>query len=426
MKKLLIIEKQTIIRQFLIDFLQKKRWQFFCVEEGNAALKLLEKEKFDLIFSDLKGIRTIKRSRYFPLKIPLVYLKERKQSKEEGVDAVLNKPFEEEDLEEIWPKIKGNKIFNHLVIAESPLMKKLLKRVEKIAKSHSNIFICGESGTGKEVIANMIHSLSKRSFFPFIRVNCAALPDTLVESEFFGHEKGAFTGAHTKRIGRFELANKGSLLLDEISEIPASLQVKLLRVIQEQEFERVGAAEPIPIDVRLISTSNRNMKEAVENQEFREDLYYRLNVIPVYLPPLRERKEDILPLAHLFLEENCQKNQLSLKMFSPSAKAKLVTYHWPGNIRQLRNAIEYGVAIADFDLIDVEHLFFDETKKLKKEKQTLGMSLKEMEKHHILMTLKAYGGQRKKTASELGISVRTLRNKLESYSISSKASKDLK
>ena len=417
MKKLLIIEKQTFIRQLLIDFFQKKRWQFFCFEEGSSVLTLLKKENFDLIFSDFKGIQTLKRNQCFPLKIPIIYLREKTQKKEVGVDIILSKPFEENDLKEVFSRINKKMAFNHFVVAESMVMSTLLKRVKKIAKSHSNIFISGESGTGKEVIANMIHFLSKRSFFPFIRVNCAALPGTLIESEFFGHEKGAFTGAHAQRIGRFELANKGSLLLDEISEIPASLQVKLLRVIQEQEFERVGAAEPISIDVRLISTSNQNMKEAVENQKFREDLYYRLNVIPIYLPPLRERKEDILPLAHLFLKESCQKNQLSLKMFSSSAEEKLIAYHWPGNIRQLRNAVEYGVAMTDYDCIEVEHLFFDETKKLNKEYQKLGMTLKEVEKHHILMTLKACQGKKNKTAEKLGISLRTLRNKLESYSI---------
>lgn len=416
MKKVLIIEKQTPARQLLMQLLKNKPIQLFSVEDGSGALELLKKRSFDVIFSDEKGIETLARTGRRPLGTPLIFLKELHEKMRIDVDATLEKPFETSHLEKVMAELSTQNKRISSVIAESPAMKQILMRVEKIAKSHSNIFICGESGTGKEVIASMIHSYSKRAAAPFIRVNCAALPETLIESEFFGHEKGAFTGAHSKRIGRFEMADKGTLLLDEISEIPASLQAKLLRVVQEQEFERVGAAEPIPIDVRLISTSNRNMQEAIKAGHFREDLYYRLNVIPIFLPPLRERVEDILPLAEHFLKEVCQKNQLPMKTFSKKAQQKLLSCKWPGNIRELRNAVEYSVIMDEGEEIEGDHLFFEEPKKLQEcVESTLGLPLKEVEKRHILATLKACHDNRTHAANKLGMSVRTLRNKLKEY-----------
>lgn len=416
MKKILIIEKQTPARQLLMQLLKNKPIQLFSVEDGSGALELLKKRSFDVIFSDGKGIETLMRTGRRPLGTPLIFLKELHESLRADVDATLEKPFETSHLEKVMAELSHQKKALSAVIAESPAMKQILKRVEKIAKSHSNIFICGESGTGKEVIASMVHAYSKRAAASFIRVNCAALPDSLIESEFFGHEKGAFTGAHSKRIGRFELADKGTLLLDEISEIPAALQAKLLRVVQEQEFERVGAAEPIHIDVRLISTSNRNMQEAIKEGHFREDLYYRLNVIPIFLPPLRERPEDILPLAEHFLKEVCYKNQMPLKTFSKKAQQKLLACKWPGNIRQLRNAVEYSVIMNESEEIEGDHLFFEEPQKLKETvESTAGLPLKEVEKRHILSTLKACHDNRTHAAKMLGISVRTLRNKLKEY-----------
>ena len=416
MKRILIIEKQMPARQLLMEWLKKKSMQLFSVEDGSGALELLQKRSFDMIFSDFKGIETLIRARSRPANIPLIFLKELHDKMRTDVDATLEKPFEISHLEKILRGV-GPRKAPPAIIAESATMKQILMQVEKMAKSHSNIFICGESGTGKEVIASMIHAYSKRSSFPFIRVNCAALPDTLIESEFFGHEKGAFTGAHTKRIGRFELADKGTLLLDEISEIPAALQAKLLRVVQEQEFERVGAAKPVPVDVRIVSTSNRDMKLAIKNGAFREDLYYRLNVIPIYLPPLRERTEDILPLAEYFLKEVCQKNQTAQKMFTERAKKKLLVCKWPGNIRQLRNVIEYSVIMNDADEIEGDHLFFEEPQNFEEnhDLSTIGLSLKEVEKRHIFATLKACHDNRTHAAEKLGISVRTLRNKLKAY-----------
>src|SRR5579862_3539260 len=332
-------------------------------------------------------------------------------------------PFEQEECKELLVKTRGfaaktakHDVSNDYIIAESPLMQKILKDVSTIAKSTSSVFVSGESGTGKEVIAQAIHRLSLRSGQAFIKVNCAAIPAPLLESEFFGHEKGAFTGAIQRRIGRFELADKGTLLLDEISEIPLELQPKLLRAVQEMEFERVGGTQHITVDVRLISTSNRLMKEAVEQKLFREDLYYRLNVVPIYLPPLRDRQEDIVPLAEYFLQRVCRENNKPVKTFTAEAKRMLLAYQWPGNIRELANVIERIVIMHAADIIDSEGLPLD-VFKLESSflKPACVGTLKEMERQWILETLKRQQNNRTRTAQALGISVRTLRNKLKEY-----------
>lgn len=412
MKKVLIIEKELSSRELLLSLLKGKEFQLFTVEDGMSALELLQKRSFDLIFSDIKGIKTLDRSSRRPLGTPIVHLSDEQDPLLKDVDHVLKKPFSEKGIHQLLLLLDKGKD-QKKVVAESPQMKRILREVEKIAKSHSNVFIFGESGTGKEVIAGLIHAYSRRKEHPFIRVNCAALPDTLIESEFFGHEKGAFTGALQKRMGRFERADKGTLLLDEVSEIPLALQAKLLRVVQEQEFERVGGTEAIHIDVRLVSTSNREMKEAIHEKTFRADLYYRLNVIPIYLPPLRERKEDILPLAHHFLVEVCQRDQIPLKIFSKKAEEKLLNYSWPGNIRELRNVIEHGVVMDYSNIIEEEHLLID----LNRSEEVLPIfTIKELEKKHILKMLDHFDGNRTQAAKALGISIRTLRNKLNEYS----------
>lgn len=297
------------------------------------------------------------------------------------------------------------------IIAQSPAMRQILSDVAKIARSDASVFISGESGTGKEVIAKAIHAMSERKDKPFVKVNCAAIPETLIESEFFGHEKGSFTGALSRRLGRFELAHEGTLLLDEISEISQHVQAKLLRVVQEQIFERVGGVIPIEVNVRLIATSNRNMKETIEKKLFREDLYYRLNVIPIHLSPLRERKEDIIPLAHFFLENLCKGRSLS-----EEACQKLIDYPWPGNIRELANVMERTVVIASEERILAHHLNMDPYPSCKVERAfPVGTTLQELEKQMILETLLAHDNNRTKTAEILGISIRTLRNKLQGY-----------
>jgi two-component system response regulator AtoC len=297
-------------------------------------------------------------------------------------------------------------------------MKQLLDAVSTVAASAAAIFISGESGTGKEVIAQAIHTASPRSERPFIKVNCAAIPATLLESEFFGHERGAFTGALQRKLGRFERAHTGTLLLDEVSEIPLELQAKLLRAVQEREFERVGGVTPVRVDVRLIATSNRQMKEAIEQKLFREDLYYRLNVIPLQLPPLRERREDIPPLALYFLQRFCEQNRCPLKLLRPSALNKLLVYHWPGNIRELANVIERSVIMNPETALEAHQIYLDLSCPLSEaptQALPLGITLDELERRFILQTLERQQGNRTHTARTLGISLRTLRNKLNLY-----------
>jgi two-component system, NtrC family, response regulator AtoC len=300
------------------------------------------------------------------------------------------------------------------IIFENSVMRKIFTDVNAIAKSTASVFISGESGTGKEVIAQAIHRASPRSTQAFIKVNCAAIPSSLLESEFFGHEKGAFTGAIQRRIGRFEMADRGTLLLDEISEISLELQPKLLRAVQEMEFERVGGTQPLHVDVRLISTSNRCMKEAVEKRQFREDLYYRLNVVPIHLPPLRDRREDILPLAEHFLHRLCSENDKPVQAWTEEAKQKLLDYHWPGNIRELANVVERIVVMHAAVLIGPEHVPLESVHSVISPSVT---TLKEMEKKWILETLEKLKNNRTHAARSLGISVRTLRNKLKEYQL---------
>jgi two-component system, NtrC family, response regulator AtoC len=446
-EKVLIVDKEVSNCSFLKDLLRNRKSEFFIAENGSLALEYLHQHLFDLVICDLRipgttGLEILKTAKGQNSQT-LVILTTAFASIESAVEAMrlgafnyLLKPFKLETIEAMLDKVQEHIDLlqenyylreeistqpdrkKHLLIAESEMMKRILSDVSKIAKSSSSVFISGESGTGKEVIAHAIHAQSHRVLQPFIKVNCAAIPTTLLESEFFGHEKGAFTGAINKKLGRFELADKGTLLLDEVSEIPLELQSKLLRAVQEMEFERVGGIRSICVDVRLISTSNRSMKEAVEEKLFREDLYYRLNVVPIHIPPLRERKEDILPLAEFFLRRLCEENQKTLKRLSADAKQKLIDYHWPGNIRELANVIERTVVMNATEILEAHQLYIELACSIKEAPSSIfpsGITLAELEKRLILETLCREKNNRTKTAQVLGISIRTLRNKLHAY-----------
>ena len=307
-------------------------------------------------------------------------------------------------------------------IAIHPSIRKMVDLSKKIAPSRSNVLIQGESGTGKEVFARFIHGHSDRRKGPFIAVNCAALPENLLESELFGHEKGAFTGAIAKKKGKFELANGGTLLLDEISEMALSLQGKLLRVLQEREIDRVGGQGTVPVDARVIATTNRDLETEVKEGRFRLDLFYRLNVVPILLPPLQQRPDDIVPLATAFLEKHGALNHPeSKKKLSPEAELSLKGKKWPGNVRELENLMERAVLLVDGELIrkeDVTALSFPAVHEEYLESrgpQTEVIPLREMEKKMIIQALHAHEGNRTRASKVLGISVRTLRNKLHEY-----------
>ncbi len=318
------------------------------------------------------------------------------------------------------------------VLYRSASMARVITIIDQIAGSDASVLITGESGTGKEVIARYIHEQSKRHDKPFISVNCAAIPENLLESELFGHEKGSFTGALNRRIGKFEEADKGTLLLDEISEMDAKLQAKLLRAIQEREFDRVGSNRPVKVDIRILATSNRDMIQFIKDGKFREDLYYRLNVITIMLPPLREREDDILLLANHFIEKYSKANGMPTRKLSEGAEAKLLSHRWPGNVRELENNIHRAILMARGTVIDEEAIVLPEgyrpevpripvgapaaTEENGAEMATLvGRTVADVEKDLIIKTLDHCLGNRTHAANILGISIRTLRNKLRQY-----------
>lgn len=436
--KILIVDDEIIMRSFLVEALTRKGIDAQAVESGEKAIKLLQDQSFDMVITDMKmgavsGMDVLRKAKELNPKT-LVIVITAYGTVENAVEAMqlgafhyLIKPFSLECLMATIEKANQHNFLveeNHYlreqvdsrhmqhVVAESAAMKQVLSDIEKIAKSNASVLISGETGTGKEVIAHLIHYHSNRSGKPFIKVNCAAVPEALVESEFFGHEKGSFTSAANKRLGRFELANGGSLLLDEVTEIPQGLQAKLLRVTQEQEFERVGGSKPIKVDVRLISTTNRDIKEAIKSKILREDLYYRLNVVPIFLPPLKERQEDIIPLARHFLERSCKDNHAEKKTLSKEAQEKLLKYPWPGNVRELANVIERATVMDQAKVIESDHLYLEGPGV----NIMSGKTIQEVEKRLIAETLQSEPNS-SKAAETLGISVKELRNKLKDYNL---------
>lgn len=446
-EKVLVADDDSIMRNFIAETLKRKQLDVSTAENGEQALNLLKTKNFDLLVTDMKmpdvsGLDVLKKAKELHPTITVVVVtafatvENAVEAMQLGAYTYLIKPFSPDSIEAILRKANehiglvsenqylrqevanGCRQGNHRIIGESPQIKKILEDVARIAVSNANVLISGESGTGKEVIAQAIHNQSLRSSRPFIKVNCAAVPETLLESEFFGHEKGAFTGANAKRLGRFELANTGTLLLDEVTEIPISLQAKLLRVIQEQEFERVGGSKPVKVDVRIVSTSNRDLKEAVRDKILREDLYYRLNVVPIHLPPLRERKEDIILLAEYFLERFSKQSHKEPKLLSDEAKEKLLHYSWPGNVRELSNVIERAIVMDANKYISPNHLYLEDLKISSLNPSgslPIGLTLEELEKRMIIETLQAYQNDPVETAKTLGITLRKLNLKLKSF-----------
>ena len=304
-----------------------------------------------------------------------------------------------------------------MIQAADPKLKKIFEVAESVAASRACILITGESGTGKEILARFIHSKSPRAARRLVALNCAAVPEGLLESELFGFERGAFTGADQRKIGKFEQAHESTFLMDEISEMPLLLQAKLLRVLQEGEIERLGGQGPIKVNVRIVATTNRPLNEMVAAGRFREDLFYRLNVIPLWVPPLRARPLDIELLARQFIETSCQENGLPPKLLSGEALQKLKGYRWPGNVRELRNVIERSVLLNHGQTIDADSILLQSFEDSVKEADPLkpGMTVEEAERLLIMKTMEFTGQNRTRAAELLGISIRTLRNKLSEY-----------
>ncbi|WP_201456660.1 sigma-54 dependent transcriptional regulator [Chlamydia sp. 17-3921] len=381
-EQILIIDDEPLLRDFLSELLISRKYHPSTAENVQSAIKKIKNNRYDLIISDMNmpdgsGFDIIKITKQYAPRTPILMItaygsiENAVEAMHQGAFNYLTKPFSSEALfafitkaEELQNLVEENLFLTsqqtttstHPLIAESQIMKDLLVKAKKAANSSANLFIHGESGSGKEVLSFFIHNNSPRAINPYIKVNCAAIPETLLESEFFGHEKGAFTGATTKKAGRFELAHKGTLLLDEITEIPLNLQAKLLRAIQEKEFEHLGGTKTFSVDIRILATSNRDLKEAITEKLFRQDLYYRLNVIPLHLPPLRDRRDDILPLANYFLNKFCHQNNSPRKTLTPEAETLLKDYHWPGNIRELSNVLERAVILENTTLLSKEML----------------------------------------------------------------------
>jgi two-component system response regulator HydG len=302
------------------------------------------------------------------------------------------------------------------LIGTSPVMQKIYRLARQVASSRATVLITGESGTGKGEVARAIHELSPRVKQPFVTLQCAALAESLLESELFGHEKGSFTGADKRRIGRFEQADGGTLFLDEVGEIPPLTQVKLLRVLQERTFERVGGNDSIKVDVRVIAATNKDLAQAVRDGKFREDLYYRLNVVHIDMPPLRLRSGDVITLAKHFLRRFAQENHKSIDGFTDRARQKIAAHRWPGNVRELENSIERAVVLCDADMIDEDHLPFEAAPDVQQGSVRIpGSTMAEIERHAILSTLEAVNGSTAKAAEILDISVRTIQYRLNEY-----------
>lgn len=312
---------------------------------------------------------------------------------------------------------------NHALIYGDKKTEAVLKLAKQVAPSEANILLTGQSGTGKEVFSRFIHDNSKRANKKFVAVNCAAIPETLLESELFGYEKGAFTGAVARRIGKFEEASGGTLLLDEISETDVKIQAKLLRAIQEKEIDRIGGKAPIKVDTRIIATSNRNLDECVKNGTFRQDLYYRLNVVNINIPPLKDRPDDIIVLAKHFAKKYSELNDIPLKEMTPAAEQKLLNYLWPGNVRELENTVHRAVLLSSGDKIDEDAILLDDIDAVinpvagteMSGAEFVGSTVASMERNLIIDTLKHTMGNRTTAANILGISIRMLRNKLKQY-----------
>jgi len=440
--KILVVDDEAIIRDSLRDWLSDVGYQVLTAENGPQALEIIQKEKpgiafVDLVMPGMDGIELLKRAKEISPNIEVVIITAYASiptaitAMREGAYDYIEKPFcperaellieklvEHQQLIEenisLHQKLEERYRFEN-IIAKSSKMQQVIEVIKVVAKSNATVLIVGESGTGKELVARAIHSQSYRKDKPFVAISCAALPETLLESELFGHEKGAFTGAHAQRKGKFEVANRGSLFLDEIGEMSANIQVHLLRVLEEKEFTRVGGNELVKVDVRVISATNKDIKKAIASGQFREDLYYRLNVVTIELPPLRERKEDVLLLAQHFLKKFAVENQKEITDFSPEATDFLLKYEWPGNVRELENAIERAVILAKNSYIEVADL--------PQESLSLahpappGESLEEIEKNHILNVLNETGENYSRAARILGISRVTLYNKIRAYKL---------
>ena len=446
MSKILLVEDDADLREALEATLDLEGWDYVSAVNGKEALKELSKHKINVVISDVSmpvmdGYELLGEIGCKYPGLPVVLMTaygsvgQAVEAMRQGAVDYLVKPFESELLVTIVkPLLKAGAAEQQLAlgpVVEDASSRELLQLASRVAKSDASVMIGGESGTGKEVLARFIHQQSPRAGKPFVAINCAAIPESLLEATLFGYEKGAFTGANTSAPGKFEQADGGTLLLDEVSEMPLELQAKLLRVLQEQEVERLGSRKTLKLDVRVLATSNRNLKESIQDGKFREDLYYRLNVFPLSWPPLRERKADVLPLARALIAKHAQRMGVhKLPALSQEASELLLQHSWPGNVRELENVIQRALIMTTGSQILPDNILLENetppqvaastpeaagSARLLPEitsAEALKEDLKEKEFLMILDALREEGGRKKETAERLGISPRTLRYKL--------------
>ncbi|MGD2185886.1 MAG: sigma-54 dependent transcriptional regulator [Desulfobacterales bacterium] len=422
-------------------------------DDGSTAVEKVRKTSFDLVLMDVRmvkvsGLEALETIKSYNPAIPVIIMtayssvENAVAALKQGAHDYLTKPLDFDKLRltleramehtrlreenRLLRESLGKQFDSQNIIGKSPSMIKLLETVAQVAPSEATVLISGESGTGKELIAGAIHFNSLRKNGPFVKINCAAITETLLESELFGHEKGAFTGADRRKEGRFTQAHGGTLLLDEVSEMSLMMQVKLLRALQEREFNRVGGETTIQVDVRVIAATNKNLMEQIKEGVFREDLYYRLNVVELQVPPLQARKEDIPLLAQHFLEMFATKNRKAIKGFTPKAMDSLIRYDWPGNVRELMNAVERGVVLARSDYLDQADFPFMKDPAIENDQDLANparlsvqgdVPLDEVEKAVILNTLEAAEGNKSEAARRLGITRKTLHKKLKAYGV---------
>ncbi len=455
-KRIFVVDDDALSAEFLFEAAAALGYQPVRHASAREALDGLDGDPPDLILTDLRmpemdGIALVEEVQSRFPGLPCVVITAN-GSMETAVEALrlgardfLMKPCSPDTLEVVLERVFANEQMrsenaylrselvgrpDSTIVAQSPAMVELLRSAARVARSRGTVLISGESGTGKEKVAQAVHLASPRAEQPFVRVNCAALSEQLLESELFGHERGAFTGAHKTRIGRFELADKGTILLDEIGDIPASMQAKLLRVLQEGEFERVGGNHTLSVDVRVIAATNRDLAAEVADNRFREDLYYRLHVLPLHVASLRERSEDVLPLANFFAERYARQNGVQRPTFEPAAREKLENWTWPGNVRELENVVHRAVVLGRNGRISSDDLVFGPSTGAQGEdnggtsavtdlwdpacaKALANHTMSDVERVAILATLDETGGNKTEAARRLGLTARTLSNKMK-------------
>lgn len=443
---ILIVDDERNIRDGLGEAFAMEGYLALKASDGQEAIQLLDEQYIDLVITDLKmpkvsGMELLQHIKRRWQNIPVIIItahgdiSEAVSAMQFGALEFITKPLDLEHLLKLTKNaleirelsIKNQELRDEVlaqqrissIIGKSAAMRRIFDLVRKVAPTKASVLITGESGVGKELIADAIHNLSPRRDKPLIKVHCAALAESLLESELFGHEKGAFTGAQTRKRGRFELADSGSLFLDEIGEINQNVQIKILRVLQERKFERVGGESTVEVDVRFIAATNRELKQEIAEGRFREDLYYRLNVVNIHVPPLRERREDIPLLAATFLHEFSQENSKQIDGFEPRARQALYTYDWPGNVRELRNCIESAVVMSSSNFISIDDL--PPGPRSSQEKKEIHIpafsTIEEAEKIIIAETLAMLGGNKTKTAEVLKIGRKTLYQKIDEYGL---------